>query len=51
MIYKGFTIEQVTDPWPLKYGLRYRFFIDEDDRVSTAVSLEDAKEQIDDLTD
>lgn len=45
MEYRGWTIEKETDPWPLKYGWEYRYFIDE--HLHGAKTIEEAKEEID----
>lgn len=46
MNYKGFTIHEEQDPWALKQGNKFRWFIDE--KIHGATSVEDAKDQIDD---
>ncbi len=48
MTYKGYTIEKETDPWAIKYGMFYRFFKDE--KLHSAKSIEEAKQEIDELT-
>jgi hypothetical protein len=43
--YKGYFIQTETNPWALKYGMRVRFFIDEN--IQHASSFEEAREEID----
>lgn len=47
--YKGFTIEEETHPWALKYKCTHKFYND-GERVRSGYSIEDCKEQIDELT-
>lgn len=48
MNYKGFQIIEETDPWALKTGAKFRWFID-GEKVHSASSIEEAIEQIDEL--
>jgi hypothetical protein len=45
--YKGFTISPEEDSWAIKYGSKIKFT--DGERVRSASSLEDAKEQIDEM--
>lgn len=46
MGYKGFEIQPETEPWALKTGATYRWFID-GEKIHSATSVQDAIEQID----
>ena len=45
--YLGWTIEKESDPWAIKFGMLYRFYKDE--RIYSAISIEAAKIEIDEL--
>ena len=47
MKYKGNIIEGETDPWPLKYGLNFKFYHPDGEVIHTADTLKDAKDRID----
>jgi hypothetical protein len=49
MEYRGFIIEKETDPWALHFDMTYRFQLEGDEVLHGASSLEDAKDQIDEL--
>jgi hypothetical protein len=48
MEYRGYKIEPETDPWAIKYGYFFKFYRDE--KIHPAKSIEEAKEEIDELT-
>lgn len=48
MIYKGYTIEPETDPWPIKAGSKVKFYID-GELVYSASDYDEAKDAIDDM--
>jgi hypothetical protein len=45
-IYHGYTIEEETNPWRIKYGGPVRYSTDSEN-VLNAKTIEEAKEQID----
>lgn len=48
MNYKGYTIEEETDAWPLYFGLKYRYFLmDGGEVIHGATSKQDAIDRID----
>lgn len=47
MKYRGYTIEIETDPWAIKYGYFFKFYKDE--IIHPATTLEEAKQEIDEL--
>jgi len=51
MKYKGFTIEPETESWEIKYGYNYRYYRGDvmDETTKTAKSIEEAKEEIDEM--
>lgn len=48
MEYHGYTIEEETNPWAKFFGSKVKFYLD-GEKVYSASSEEDAKEQIDEL--
>jgi hypothetical protein len=47
--YKGYLIEDEDDPWAKKFGSKFKFSLEDGgERIHSASSIEDAKEQIDD---
>lgn len=48
--FKGFVIEEETDPWAIKYGMNYRYYREgsNGERIYSAASIKDAKEEIND---
>lgn len=48
MIYKGWNIEEETNPWAKLFGIKFKFFID-GERVYSADSFEDAVAQIEEI--
>lgn len=46
--YKGWTIRETDEPWALAAGLKYEYSNDE--RLHLTLSIEQAKEEIDELT-
>lgn len=50
IIYNGYTIEPETEPWAIKYGYNFKFYAGiQDEGTKGAESIEDAKNQIDEL--
>jgi hypothetical protein len=47
--YKGYTIEEETDPWALNHGMKFRYYCDE--VIRGASSIVEAKWDIDQLTE
>jgi hypothetical protein len=47
MIYKGFTIEEETEPWAIKYKQFFKYYRDPEG-TQWAETIEEAKEMIDD---
>lgn len=48
MKYRGYTIEPETDLWAIKFGSKFRFYLD-GERVHAAESEEEAKKMIDEI--
>jgi len=48
IIYKGYTIVKETEPWAIKFKNFYRF--GDDEKPRWAETIEEAKEEIDELT-
>lgn len=44
--FHGYIIEKETDPWPLKFGLNYRWFKEDDEHVHFSKTIAEAKEEI-----
>jgi len=51
MIYKGYTIEKTRDEWRIKRGEVYEYWKDNTEYTQYAVSIKDAQEEIDELTE
>lgn len=48
MKYKGYIIEEETDPWAIKFGSKFKFSHKDGEVIHSAVSIQDAKDMIDD---
>jgi hypothetical protein len=44
--FHGYIIEKENDPWPLKFGLNYRWFKEDDEHVHFSKTITEAKECI-----
>lgn len=50
IIYNGYTIEPETEPWAMKFGFKFKFYIESDgEGTKGACSIQDAKDQIDEI--
>ena len=47
MIYNDYIIEKEIDPWPLHFGMKYRFYLTDGEVIHHAPTVEDAKISID----
>lgn len=43
--YRDYTIQECDDPWPLKFGYKYEYYLDE--HLFFAKTIEEAKDEID----
>lgn len=48
--YRGWIIEEETDPWALQYGFKYRYYREDDENIRGASTLEEAKDEIMEMT-